>query len=101
MPRKMIFTKRWIGFWLKKKYIDPKLTKCHLGDGSNLLYDLSSSYFEGDKCPLAHRGYNRVRKKGKLQVNYGLLTYERGCPITVRVVDGNVSDTKTFMPQIN
>ena len=61
--------------WLldHKKYIDPKLAKRHLGDGSNLLYDLSSSYFEGEKCPLAHRGYNRDRKKGKLQVNYGLL----------------------------
>ncbi|MFP4460532.1 MAG: hypothetical protein ACLFSQ_13210 [Candidatus Zixiibacteriota bacterium] len=55
--------------WLlaHKKYIDPKLAKRHLGDGSNLLYDLSSSYFEGDKCALAHRGYNRDRKKGKLQ----------------------------------
>ena len=89
--------------WLldHKKYIEPKLARRHLGDGSNLLYDLSSSYFEGDKCPLAKRGYNRDRKKGKLQVNYGLLTDERGCPITVRVVDGNVSDTKTFMPQID
>ena len=89
--------------WLldRKKYIEQKLSRRHLSDGSKLLYDLSSSYFEGDKCPLAKRGYNRDQKKGKLQVNYGLLTDERGCPITVRVVEGNVSDTKTFLPQID
>ncbi len=89
--------------WLleHKKYIEPKLAKRHLKDGSKILYDLSSSYFEGEKCPLAERGYNRDKKKGKLQVNYGLLTDERGCPITVRVVDGNVSDTRTFIPQVD
>lgn len=88
--------------WLlkRKKYIQQKLAKRHLSEGSKMLYDLSSSYFEGDKCPLARRGYNRDKKKGKLQVNYGLLTDERGCPITVQIVEGNVSDTKTFMPQV-
>lgn len=88
--------------WLlkRKKHIQQKLAKRHLSEGSKMLYDLSSSYFEGDKCPLAQRGYNRDKKKGKLQVNYGLLTDERGCPITVQIVEGNVSDSKTFMPQV-
>ena len=64
------------------------------------LYDLTSSYFEGTSCPLAARGYNRDGKKGKLQVNYGLLTDERGCPVSVSVFKGNVGDPKTLMPQV-
>jgi len=61
--------------WLfkRQKRIQKKLAKRHLSEGSTVLYDLSSSYFEGEKCPLAQRGYNRDKKKGKLQVNYGLL----------------------------
>jgi transposase len=62
--------------------------------------DLSSSYFEGKTCPLAAMGHNRDGKKGKLQVNYGLLTDRRGCPVAVSIVKGNTGDSKTFMPQV-
>ena len=88
--------------WLleRQKRIEKKLAKRHLPEGSLALYDLSSSYFEGDKCPLAARGYSRDRKKGKLQLNYGLLTDRRGCPIAISVFKGNVSDCKTLLPQV-
>ena len=59
-----------------------------------MLYDLSSSYFEGVCCPLARRGYSRDGKKGKLQVNYGLLTDARGCPMSISVFEGNTSDRR-------
>jgi transposase len=65
------------------------------------LYDLTSSYFEGHCCPLAARGHNRDGKKGKLQVNWGLLTDRRGCPVAVSVHDGNTNDPKTLMPQVD
>jgi transposase len=64
------------------------------------LYDLSSSYFEGTPCPLARLGYNRDGKKGLLQINYGLMTDGRGCPVAVTVHEGNVSDSKTFLPEV-
>ena len=65
-----------------------------------MLYDLSSSYFEGTTCPLAKLGHNRDGKKGLLQVNYGLLTDARGCPVAVSVHEGNVADSATFMPEV-
>ncbi len=65
-----------------------------------MLYDLSSSYFEGTTCPLAKLGHNRDGRKGLLQVNYGLLTDARGCPVAVSVHEGNVADSATFMPQV-
>ncbi len=88
--------------WLYKRQdeIEKRLAKRHLQEGGRVLYDLSSSYFEGRKCPLAARGYNRDQKKGKLQVNYGLLTDNRGCPVSISVFPGNTSDPKTLMPQV-
>ncbi len=88
--------------WLleRQERIEKKLAKRHLQDGSLALYDLSSSYFEGDTCPLAARGYSRDRKRGKLQVNYGLLTDRRGCPIAISVFKGNVGDSTTLLPQV-
>ncbi len=80
--------------------IEKKLSKRHLKNGGMALYDLSSSYFEGSTCPLAKRGHNRDRKKGKLQVNYGLLTDKQGIPVAISVFDGNVGDPKTVMPQV-
>jgi len=65
-----------------------------------VLYDLSSSYFEGSHCPLAKLGYSRDGKRGTLQVNYGLLTDDRGCPVALSVYDGNTADSKTFLPQL-
>ena len=80
--------------------IQKKLASRHLKDDGLVLYDLSSSYFEGVCCPLAKRGYSRDGKRGSLQVNYGLLTDARGCPVAVSVFDGNTSDSTTFMPQV-
>lgn len=89
--------------WLLERQdrIEQKLAKRHLDDDAMALYDLTSSYVEGDKCPLAKRGYNRDGKKGKLQVNYGLLADQQGRPIAVSVFDGNVGDTKTVMAQVD
>ena len=88
--------------WLLKRQdaIQKKLATRHLSAGGLVLYDLSSSYFEGATCPLAKLGYSRDGKRGTLQVNYGLLTDARGCPVAISVHDGNVSDSKTFMPEV-
>ncbi len=80
--------------------IQNKLAARHLDEGGLVLYDLSSSYFEGSCCPLAKLGYNRDGKSGLLQVNYGLLTDARGCPVAVSVYEGNVSDSKTLLPEV-
>ena len=88
--------------WLlaRQGTIEKKLAKRHLGKANVALYDLSSSYFEGCCCPLAKFGYNRDGKRGKLQVNYGLLTDRRGCPVAVSVYEGNVADPQTLLPQV-
>jgi transposase len=78
--------------------IEKKLARRHLADGGMMLYDLSSSYFEGTTCPLAALGHNRDKKKGKLQINYGLMANDRGCPVGVSVFPGNVGDPKTLIP---
>ncbi|MDP1649265.1 MAG: IS1634 family transposase [Rubrivivax sp.] len=80
--------------------IQKKLAARHLSEGGLVLYDLSSSYFEGTTCPLGKLGYNRDGKKGLLQVNYGLLTDARGCPVAVSVHEGNTADSRTFMPAV-
>jgi len=81
--------------------IEKKLAGRHLADGALALYDLTSSYFEGVTCPLAEFGYNRDGKKGKLQVNYGLLTNQQGIPVAVSVFKGNSGDPKTLLPQVD
>jgi len=88
--------------WLLERQdaIERRLARRHLGNGARVLYDLSSSYFEGACCPLAQRGYSRDGKKGTLQVNYGLLTDARGCPVSISVFAGNTSDPQTLLPQI-
>jgi len=88
--------------WLLERQdaIQKKLAARHLSPGGMVLYDLSSSYFEGRCCPLGKFGYNRDGKRGVLQVNYGLLTDARGCPVAMSVYEGNVTDSKTLMPQI-
>lgn len=80
--------------------IQKKLAARHLTDDALVLYDLSSSYFEGSHCPLAKLGYSRDGKPGTLQVNYGLLTDDRGCPVAISVHPGNTSDSTTFLPQV-
>ena len=88
--------------WLLERQdrIQKKLAKRHLQDDALVLYDLSSSYFEGSHCPLAKLGYSRDGKRGTLQVNYGLLTDARGCPVALSVYEGNTSDSTTFLPQL-
>ncbi len=87
--------------WLlsQQERIENSLAAKHLQSGSLVLYDVSSSYFEG-KSPLAQYGYNRDGKKGKLQIVFGLLCNPEGCPIAVEVFEGNTSDPTTFTNQI-
>ena len=87
--------------WLLERQgaIEKKLAARHLRAGGLVLYDLSSSYFEGMSCPLGRIGHNRDGKKNKLQVNYGLLTDARGCPVAVSVFAGNTADSQTLLPQ--
>jgi len=89
--------------WLlqRQQDIENKLADRHFQEGGMALYDLTSSYFEGVTCPLAALGYNRDGKKGKLQVNYGLLANHQGIPVAVSVFEGNSGDPKTLMPQVD
>lgn len=83
--------------WLVKSQpeIEKKLAERHLKEGFLCLYDVSSSYYEGSCCCLASYGHNRDRKKGKAQIVYGLMADSQGLPISVKVYEGNTSDTKT------
>ena len=64
------------------------------------LYDVTSSYLEGEKNEYAEFGYNRDRKRGKMQIVIGLLTDDGGWPVSIEVFRGNTSDVKTFTSQI-
>jgi transposase len=88
--------------WLldRQEIIENSLAAKHLEEGTLVLYDVSSSYFEGKTCPLAQYGYNRDGKKGKLQIVFGLLCNKQGCPIAVEVFEGNTADPTTFTKQI-
>jgi ribosome-associated translation inhibitor RaiA len=88
--------------WLieRQDKIEKRLAKRHLQEGGLVLFDLTSSSFEGATCPLAKIGYSRDGKPGTLQVNYGLLTDARGCPVSVSVFEGNTADPKTLLPQV-
>jgi len=88
--------------WLdgRQDQIEADLARRHLGPDANparmALFDLSSSWLEGSQCPLAARGYSRDGKKGKLQIEYGLLTDPEGRPVAVRVFPGNTGDPAAF-----
>jgi hypothetical protein len=88
--------------WLleRQEGIERKLAARHLDEDSLALYDLSSSYFEGVKCPLAKLGYSRDGKRDRLQVNYGLLTNRAGIPVSVSVFEGNTGDSTTVIPEV-
>ena len=88
--------------WLieRQDKIEKRLARRHLKEGGLVLFDLTSSSFEGVTCPLAKIGYSRDGKPGTLQVNYGLLTDARGRPVAVSVFDGNTADPKTLLPQV-
>jgi hypothetical protein len=89
--------------WLlaRQDAVQKRLAARHLHADALVLYDLSSSYFEGVCCPLARRGYSRDGKPGSLQVNYGLMTDARGCPVAVSVHEGNMADSLSFMPAVH
>lgn len=88
--------------WLlaRQGAIEDTLAKRHLGDGALVLYDVTSTYFEGRTCPLAKLGHSRDGKKDKLQIVIGLLTNAEGCPIAVEVFEGNTGDPTTLASQV-
>ena len=88
--------------WLLERQgrIETKLARRHLSEGCLVLYDLTSSYFEGRRCPLARIGYSRDRKKNRPQIVFGLLTDAEGCPVAVEVFEGNTGDPTTVASQI-
>lgn len=89
--------------WLlqRQTHIENALASRHLSDGTLVLYDLTSTYFEGRSCPLSQLGYSRDGKRGKLQIVFGLLTDSEGCPVAVEVFDGNTADPKTVTSQVD
>src|SRR6266487_70539 len=93
--------------WLlsRQDSIEAKLARRHLTGEDNphrmALFDLSSSWVEGRCCPLAARGYSRDGKKGKLQIEYGLLTDPAGRPVAVRVFAGNTGDPTAFVEAVS
>jgi len=89
--------------WLleRQSRIENGLARRHLKDGVLVLYDVSSSYFEGRHCPLAQRGYSRDHRGDRLQIVYGLLCTRDGLPVAVEVFDGNTADPATLTSQVS
>ena len=88
--------------WLlsQQSRIESRLAQRHLSQGTLVLYDVSSTYFEGRTCPLARRGYSRDGKRDKLQIIFGLLCASDGCPVAVEVFEGNTGDPSTLAAQV-
>jgi hypothetical protein len=88
--------------WLlaRQAKVERALAARHLGAGSLVLYDLSSVYMEGSHCPLAHHGHSRDHRPDRPQIEFGLLTDARGCPVAVEVFPGNTADPATVEAQI-
>jgi Transposase DDE domain len=88
--------------WLvsQQPHIEQRLARKHLRNGTLVLYDVTSTYFEGRTCPLARRGYSRDGKRDKLQILFGLLCASDGCPVAVEVFEGNVADPATLAAQV-
>ena len=89
--------------WLlpRQAQIEQELAKRQLSGGGLVLYDLTSTYFEGRHCPLGKLGHSRDDKSGKAQIVFGLLTNAQGCPVAVEVFEGNTGDPKTVASQID
>src|SRR6266436_4195502 len=89
--------------WLlqRKERIEKKLAARHLREGGLVLYDVSSSFYEGRTCPLAQFGHDRDGKKGLPIIVYGVMTNGDGCPVAVEVYPGNTGDPKTVADQID
>jgi transposase len=88
----------WLGE--RQDAIERRLARRHLEAGAHVLYDVSSSYFEGRSCPLLALGYSRDRRRGSLQVVYGLLCDREGRPVAIELFPGGVHDDKTLPAQI-
>jgi len=88
--------------WLleRQERIEARLARRHLAEGSHVLYDVSSSYFEGRTCPLLALGYSRDGRRGTLQIVYGLLCDRAGRPVAIELFPGGVHDDKTLPAQI-
>jgi transposase len=89
--------------WLlvRQKHIEKKLASRHLEEGGQVLYDVSSSYYEGHTCSLARRGHDRDGRKGLPIIVYGVMTNSRGCPVSVQVYPGNTGDPTTVSDQVD
>jgi transposase len=88
--------------WLlaRQERIEARLARRHLAEGAHVLYDVSSSYFEGRTCPLLALGYSRDGRRGSLQIIYGLLCDHEGRPLSIEVFPGGLHDDKTLPAQI-
>jgi len=88
--------------WLlsRQARIEDKLAARHLQQATVVLYDVTSTYFEGRHCPLARLGHSRDERPGNLPIVFGLLTNQEGCPVAVEVFEGNTGDPKTVAAQI-
>jgi hypothetical protein len=89
--------------WLleRQERVERALARRHLGAGSLVLYDVSSTYVEGSHCPLAAHGYSRDHRPDRAQIVFGLVTDERGRPIAVEAFSGNTADPATLETQID
>jgi hypothetical protein len=89
--------------WLlaRQDRIEKKLAGRHLAPGGMALFDLSSTWMEGRCCELATFGYSRDGKRGLPQIEFGLLGDAAGCPVAVRVFEGNTSDSRSFVDAIS
>jgi transposase len=88
----------WLG--VRQARIEDRLARRHLKDGELVLYDVSSSYFEGRSCPVARLGYSRDGRRGTPQIVYGLLCDKPGRPVAVEVFSGELHDDKTLPSQV-
>ena len=88
--------------WLlsRQDRVERALAARHLGPGSLVLYDLTSTYVEGSHCPLARHGHSRDHRPDRPQIEFGLLTDARGCPVAVEAFPGNTADPATLEAQI-
>jgi hypothetical protein len=88
--------------WLRERQdgIEAELARRHLAEGGMALFDLSSSWMEGSHCDLAARGYSRDGKRGRPQIEYGLLTDPAGRPVAIRVLAGSTADPTAFIEAV-
>ena len=89
--------------WLlkRKKRIERRLAQRHVQEGDRVLYDVTSSYYEGRTCPLMVLGHSRDRRGDRPQIVYGVMTTVEGCPVGVEVYPGNTGDPSTLLDQVD